>query len=136
MNILCFNVAMMLLGWSDAVGLCELMAVGKLISEPKFCSSLFAGTPGNRWIVTSCWEDWDRSFEFEGTQRDSPLHSGEPSVLFWFLTANARKDSSAPLKFSWCWICWRIHLDNPKKIKNKLLLQNYIIYIRYFISVP
>lgn len=132
MNVLCFFAAVILLGWFDVAGLIELMGVVKWVSGTKFCSSLLTGTSGDSWIVASCWEADDMSFEFEGTWRNSLLHGDEQSMPFWFLLANACKDSSALPKFSWCWTCWRIHLDNPsgggekKKCYHKTI--SYILF--------
>lgn len=141
MNVLRFFAAVILLGWFDVAGLIELMGVVKWVSGTKFCSSLLTGTSGDSWIVASCWEADDTSFEFEGTWRNSLLHGDEQSMPFWFLLANACKDSSALPKFSWCWTCWRIHLDNPKGEgggggeKKKVLPQNYIVYTIYWCEI-
>lgn len=133
MNILCCIIAVILPGWFDGSGLIELMVVVKWVSGTKLCSSILTGTSGDRWIVASCWEADDGSFEFKGTWKTSLLHCDEKSMPFWFLSANACKDSSALPKFSWCWTCWRIHLDNPNGGGRKEALpQNYIIYTQFY----
>lgn len=122
-----FFVPMLLLDWLDAVELTVLIAVGEWASRTKFCTLLSTGTSGDRWIDASYDEVGDRSFELECMSRDSLLHWVEELAPTWFFLANASNESSAVLKFSWCWICWRIHLDNPNEKKLVHYNQTYFI---------